>query len=73
MRRWVWFFLIFITSSIVFGKSIHDDNAFVFKDSSGNKYDYYFISRLFFDEETEVVGKFCGGDFTIIKKVSENG
>jgi hypothetical protein len=52
--------------------SSQNGNGYHFTDSSGNDFDYYPDLSLFL-EANGMVGKFCGGSFTIIKKVNKNG
>jgi hypothetical protein len=58
------------TSKVV--TSSQNSNGYHFTDSLGNDFDYYPDISLFL-EANGMVGKFCGGSFTIIKKVNKNG
>lgn len=45
---------------------------FHFKDSAGNDFEYYTVGYLFL-QESDMVGRYCGGSFTVIKKMSKDG
>ena len=48
------------------------DSSFHFKDSSGKQLDYYSVGYLFL-QENDMVGRYSGGCFTIIKKINNKG
>jgi|GEM_PF-3025449 len=58
--------------TLVATPTVQESNEQHFKDSSGNDIEYYPIISLFL-EANGIAGKYCGGSFTIIKKINKSG
>lgn len=74
MKRTVGLFLLLFLLAGLIAPASGDNGMppFHFKDSAGNDFEYYTVGYLFL-QETDMIGRYCGGSFTVIKKMSKDG